>query len=186
MNAWHLKQAVRVLRAGGIVAYPTEAVYGLGCDPGDADSVLVLTTLKRRAVGQGFILIAADLSQVTSLIEMPQGEMGERVRASWPGHVTWVFAASPQVPRWLVGAMGTLAVRVTTHPLASTLCRRFGGPIISTSANLRGAPPARTALDVRGKLPRNAVDYVLSGRVGGRRAPSEIRDARDGRVIRRG
>lgn len=181
-----MKQAVRVLRAGGIVAYPTEAVYGLGCNPGDADSVSVLSALKQRTAGQGFILIAADLLQAESLIEIPDGDMGERVRSSWPGHMTWVCAARPQVPPWLVDTAGTLAVRVTTHPLACTLCREFGGPIISTSANLRGGPPARTALDVRGKFPLHAVDYVLSGEVGGRRAPSEIRDARDGRVIRRG
>ena len=186
MNPWHLKQAVRVLRAGGIIAYPTEAVYGLGCDPGDADSVFVLTALKRRTAGQGFILIAADLSQVTSLIEIPEGKMGEQIRTSWPGHITWVFSAPAKVPPWLVGTAGTLAVRVTTHPLARTLCRGFGGPIISTSANLPGAPPARTALDVRRKLPLNAIDYVLCGDVGGRCAPSEIRDARDGRVIRSG
>lgn len=186
LNLWHLKQAVRVLRAGGIVAYPTEAVYGLGCDPADAASVLALTALKRRVSGQGFIIIAADVSQVTPFIAMPSGPLGESVAASWPGHTTWVFAARPNVPRWLLGTGGTLAVRVTTHPVARSLCEEFGRPVVSTSANLRGAPPARSALDVRGKLPKNTVDYILCGKVGRHRLPSEIRDARDGRVLRKG
>ena len=175
-----------MLRAGGIVAYPTEAVFGLGCAPEHADSVSLLAVLKSRTARQGFILVAADLAQVNPLIEMPEGEMGKTIIDSWPGHVTWVFSARPTVSPWLVGAARTIAVRVTTHPLTKALCREYGGPIISTSANLRGAPPARTALQVRRRLPRGVVDYILSGRVGGYISPSEIRDARDGRVLRKG
>ena len=185
-NSWHLKRARRVLSQGGVIAYPTEAVYGLGCDPWDAQGVFVLTALKQRATGQGFILIAADLSQVSELVNFPAGKMGERVMASWPGHTTWVFDARTGAPPWLVGDGGTIAVRVTSHPLAKSLCLAFGGPIISTSANLRGRTPARTALQVRARLPKEAVDYILCGEVGGRRAPSEIRDARSGNVIRKG
>ena len=177
---------MRILRTGGIVAYPTEAVYGLGCDPGNPDAVSVLTTVKRRCARQGFILIAADLQQAIALIKMPEGQMGDTVRASWPGHTTWVFPAGAGAPPWLTGVTDTLAVRVTAHPLAASLCRAFGSPIVSTSANLRGAPPAKTALEVREGLPAKTVDYILCGRVGGHLTPSEIRDARDGRVLRRG
>lgn len=186
LNPWHLHRARQVLRRGGIVAYPTEAVYGLGCDPWNAQGVLALTDLKRRSAGQGFILIAADFAQISELIEMPDGEIGERVMTSWPGHTTWVFDARAGTPPWLLGAASTLAVRVTAHPLTKSLCQAFGNPIVSTSANLRGTTPARTALQVRAKLPRDAVDYVLCGEVGGHYAPSEIRDARDGTVIRKG
>ena len=186
VNPWHLKRARRVLRQGGVIAYPTEAVYGLGCDPWDAKGVFGLTNLKRRSAGQGFILIASELSQVRELVKFPDGEMAERVIASWPGHTTWIFDAGKEAPPWLVGDAGTLALRVTSHPLAKSLCQSFGRPIISTSANMHGRTPARTALQVRTSLPRAAVDYILCGEVGGRRTPSEIRDARNGKVIRKG
>ena len=174
------------LRAGGIVAYPTEGVYGLGCDPDDQRSVTRLAGIKHRNPGQGFILIACSLEQVAPLVKLPDGEMAEVLRTSWPGHTTWVFLAADRVPDWLTGQGRTLAARVTAHPTAAALCRCFGGPIISTSANRRGLPPARTALAVRLRLPRNSFDYVLSGRVSANCGPSEIRDIRDNRVIRPG
>lgn len=184
-SVWHLKQAVQALRAGGVVAYPTEAVYGLGCDPMNARAVLRLLAIKRRAQDKGLILIAAHRDQLESLLLPQPEETMAPVLASWPGPTTWLLPAAAHVPVWLTGGGECVAVRVTAHPLAADLCLRFGGPVVSTSANPSGVPAPRSALGARRMIGKR-VDYFLSGRTGPGVRPSEIRDARDGRVLRVG
>ncbi len=144
-----------------------------------------LLALKRRPDSKGVILIAADESQLAPFLGPIDPAMGARVRASWPGPVTWLMPASEQVPRWIVGRHDTLAVRVTAHPIAAALCRAFGGALVSTSANRSGRPPARSALRTR-LLFGADIDLVVSGPLGGQARPTAIIDARDGRVIRAG
>jgi L-threonylcarbamoyladenylate synthase len=180
-----LRHVVRLLRTGGVIAYPTEAVYGLGCDPDDEIAVRRILALKRRPAAKGLILIAADFEQLKPYLLPPGDAELDRIRAVWPGPVTWLLPARPEVPRWLRGDHETLAVRVTAHPLSAELCRAFGKPLVSTSANRAGRPPARTALAVRRQLGRG-VDLVLNGRLGASARPSEIRDLASGRVIRAG
>jgi L-threonylcarbamoyladenylate synthase len=175
--------AARTLRAGGVVAYPTEAVYGLGCDPFNEKAVMRLLAIKGRAVDKGLILIAADHEQLEPLLSPCSADTLAPVLESWPGPSTWILPAHPRVPVWLTGGRSGVAVRVTAHPLAASLCRRFGGPLVSTSANRRGRPPARTVLGARRAL-GSRVDYFLSGPTGGGVGPSVIRDARDGRLLR--
>jgi len=178
-----LREAVRILRHGGVVAYPTEAVYGLGCDPLDEDAVLRILALKERPVTKGVILIAANFAQLRPFVRpLPPAQMGP-VIASWPGPHTWLLPASPDTPEWLTGDHDTLAVRVTAHPLAAALCRELGSPLVSTSANRTGRPPARSALQVHLRL-GDAVDDILGGSVGGLDAPTPIRDARSGALVR--
>ena len=184
-KAWQLRWAVRTLRAGGIVAYPTEAVYGLGCDPFNEDAALRLLAMKGRAMDKGLVLIAANRDQLKPLLR-PQGDDAMvPVLATWPGPNTWILPADPRVPVWLTGGGDGIAVRVTAHPLAASLCALFGGPLVSTSANASGRPPARNVLQARRAL-GSRVDYFLTGPTGGAARPSEIRDARDGRVLRAG
>lgn len=185
MSPFHLRTARRILQAGGIVAYPTEAVYGLGCDPRNPDAVMRLLALKQRPWQKGMILIATDLQQLGPFLLPMTADIEARVLASWPGPVTWLLPARPEVPYWLRGEHRTLAVRVTAHPLAAALCRIFGGPIVSTSANLAGHEPARSALRVQREL-GESVDYILHGALGELAQPTEIRDAQTGRVIRAG
>ena len=185
MTPFQLRRTVGVLRAGGLIAYPTEAVFGLGCDPFAPHAVQALLDLKARPMEKGLILIAADLAQLTDLLEPLDTRTRLKVQRTWPGPVTWLLPAKPEVPGWLRGKHPELAVRVTGHPLAAALCRAFGGPLVSTSANRAGRPPARTALQVRRTF-GDAVDYVVSGEVGGQDRPSEIRDASTDRIIRAG
>jgi L-threonylcarbamoyladenylate synthase len=180
---WQVREAARRLRAGGVVAYPTEGVWGLGCDPGDAKAVDRVIALKGRPRNMGLIVLAADLDQVADWVELPGGAMGARLRASWPGFVTWVLPARPRVPARLTGGRGTLAVRVSAHPLAAALSREAGMPLVSTSANPHGRPPARSALDVR-RYFGNALDAVVHGPLGGAAGPSPIYDARTGACLR--
>lgn len=185
MNAWQLRRAVHTLRAGGVVAYPTEAVYGLGCDPWNEHAILRLLAIKGRALDKGLIVIAANHDQLAPLVR-PEAmqDMAKRLQG-WPGPTTWLLPAARTAPSWLTGGSGCIAARVTVHPLAASLCRAFAAPLVSTSANKSGRPPARSALKARRSLGRE-VDYFLSGRTGGAARPSEIRDARDGRVLRAG
>ena len=185
LNVWRLRWAVRALRAGGVVAYPTEAVYGIGCDPFNEHAALRLLAIKGRAIDKGLILIAANHDQLELLLLPQSAETMAPVLESWPGPTTWVLPADPRVPVWLTGGSDCIAVRVTAHPLAASLCERFGGPLVSTSANPSGRPPARTALQARRAL-GSRVDFFLTGPTGGAARPSEIRDARDGRLLRAG
>jgi len=178
------RSIVGMLRAGGIIAYPTEAVFGLGCDPLNPVAVLRLLAIKRRPVAKGLILIAADLGQLEPFIEPLDPAAQAKLAATWPGPVTWL-APARLAPVWLRGDHDTLAVRVTAHPVAAALCRRWGGPLVSTSANIGGRPSARTGLAVRRRLGQ-WVDQVAPGAVGGAGRPTEIRDLATGRVIRAG
>jgi L-threonylcarbamoyladenylate synthase len=183
MSPFRLRIAARVLRTGGVVAYPTEGVFGLGCDPLDPDAVRRVLDLKGRSARKGLILIAADYAQVRPFVLPPGKQLGRRLRADWPGPVTWVLPAAPGVPPWLTGGRDTLAARVTAHPLAAGLCRAFGRCLVSTSANRSGGRPARSALAVR-CLFGDAVDLILSGPLGGLRGPTPIRDGTSGKVLR--
>lgn len=180
-----LRLAARIMRQGGVVAYPTEAVFGLGCDPWNGEAVTRLLAMKRRDVAKGLILIAADISQLDPFVErLPEDRMAE-IRASWPGPNTWLLPARPTTPRWLTGRFDTLAVRVIGHPLAAALCRVYGGALVSTSANQASHRPARTALQVRLALAEGP-DAILVGDCVGSSQPSCIRDGRTGRVLRAG
>lgn len=183
MSPFRLRLAARLLRGGGIVAYPTEGVYGLGCDPLNPLAVQRVLQLKGRSARKGLILIAADYAQVRPFLRPPGKQLSRRLRDDWPGPVTWVLPAAAAVPGWLTGGRDTLAVRVTSHLLAAALCRAFGRALVSTSANRSGGRPARSALDVR-RLFGDAVDLILHGALGGLRGPTPIRDATSGRLLR--
>ncbi len=180
---WKLREAARCFRRGGLIAYPTEAVYGLGCDPLNEAAMTALLRLKQRPAEKGVILIAADFDQLRPFIKsLAEPEM-ERIFGSWPGPNTWLLPAAEHLPFWLTGTHTTLAVRVTAHPLAAALCRACGSPIVSTSANRSGQHPARSALQVRLRL-GGPVDCIINAPLGNSRAPSTIRDGATGRVIR--
>jgi L-threonylcarbamoyladenylate synthase len=175
--------AVAALRHGGVIAYPTEAVYGLGCDPFDEAAVARLFELKQRPPAQGVLLIAADFAQVEKFIGAAPPEAIARARATWPGPQTWVLPRSAQTPAWLTGTHDGIALRVTAHPPAAQLCRAFGGALVSTSANRHGEPPARTAAEVRSAF-GGELAYILDAPAGGLERPTPIRNAIDGEIIR--
>lgn len=185
MSPQRLRLASHWLRRGGVIAYPTEAVYGVGCDPRCEVAVRRILALKRRPPDKGMILIAADFSQLEPWLLALAPADRERLAAEWPGPVTWLVPARLDVPRWLRGAHSTLAVRVTAHPLAAALCRAAGTALVSTSANSAGRRPARSALAVRRQLGRG-IDFLLAGALGSARRPSEIRELASGRVVRAG
>lgn len=181
-SGFALQRAVQLLQSGGVLAYPTEAVYGLGCDPLNRRAVERILEIKRRPVEKGLILIASRFQQLKPFLQAQPPEIQARLDESWPGPVTWLVPADPATPRWLRGVHETLAVRVTAHPLAAALCDAFGGAIVSTSANPTGYAPARTALQARLRCP--GVDLILHGATGRLTRPTPIRDAVTGKVFR--
>lgn len=183
MNPWHLRLAAIAVCRDGVIAYPTEAVYGLGCRPDSRSAVHRILRLKRRPGGMGLILLAAEAEQLDALVSYA-GIDRDRVWSTWPGPVTWLLPPGRLAPPWVLGSGGRVAVRVTAFAPARALCERTG-PLVSTSANPHGRPPARTAARVRAYFP-GRLDYVAPGRCGGRVLPSEIRDGRSGAVLRKG
>ena len=166
-------RAAQVLIAGGLIAYPTEAVFGIGCDPAQDDALLRLMALKGRDAEKGFILLAATRDQLEPWIREP--DETQRMRP--------VADAAPGVSALLTGGRGTVAARVTAHPLAAELCRQAGRAIVSTSANRSGQEALIEASAVMDSL-GDGLDCILAGEVGDLGGPTEIRDARSGEVLR--
>ncbi len=179
----HLEAAVTVVRQGGLLVYPTEAVFGLGCDPEQLDAVQRVLTVKQRPAHKGLILLASDLGQLDKYLLPVSAELLARIQPSWPGPVTWLLPARPQVSPLLRGEHATLAVRISAHPVCQALCTALGHPLVSTSANLAGEAAATDVADVRQSL-ANSIDFMLDLPLGGRSKPSEIRDAVTGHIVR--
>ena len=176
-----LSVAQDLLQSGRLLAYPTEAVYGLGCDPFNRQAVEALLALKQRSPQQGLILVVADWSQVFPLVQALLPQQLEQLRASWPGHVTWLCPKSALVPSWISGDHDTVALRMTAHPVARQLCGH--GPLVSTSANRHGLDPAKTDLELQQQFPEG-LDAVMAGDLGTSAQPSSIYDLRTGARLR--
>jgi len=177
--------AVEKLRAGHVIAYPTEAVYGLGCDPANESAVRNLLVLKGRHESAGLILIASEFAQLKPWVSDVSEKLIARAMHCWPGPVTWLFPRAAGVPDYVAGRHDTIAVRITAHEPSRVLCEAFGSALISTSANHTTGKPARSADEVAGYFGSN-IAGILAGALGRGEAPSEIRDLASGNVIRPG
>ena len=170
------------LRRGGLVAYPTESCYGLGCDPRNPRALKRLIQLKGRDAAKGLLLIADHVKRLQAFMRPLRAADLTRMQRTWPGPVTWVVPASNACPPLLTGGRTTIAVRVTAHPGAARLCRSLGIALVSTSANKSGKKPAKTAAECRRIF--GAQVRVIAGRIGPRRRPSTLIDLATGTVLR--
>jgi L-threonylcarbamoyladenylate synthase len=177
--------AVDQLRAGHVIAYPTEAVYGLGCDPANESAIRALLALKGRAESAGFVLIASEFSQLLPWIAKLDDSLINRAAQTWPGPVTWLFPRAAGVPDYVAGKHETIALRITAHEPSRALCEAFGSALISTSANHTSHQPARSVAEVEAYF-GDQLGGILAGSLGGSNNPSEIRDLVSGRIIRKG
>jgi L-threonylcarbamoyladenylate synthase len=168
------------LQQGGVIAYPTEAVFGLGCDPLNKTAIMRLLSLKQRSIDKGLILIASDFSQVADFL-LPLGE--QQIQYTQPSETTWIFPAKKDAPKWITGKFNSIAVRITKHPPVKQLCQSFGSALISTSANLSGQKPAKSSDEVIAQF-KELLDGVLDREVGKLLKPTEIRDSVSGKVVR--
>jgi len=183
ISAQSIHHAVQVLKEGGIIAYPTEAVYGLGCLPDKVKAIKHLLKLKQRPVEKGLILLAAEFSQLEPYIAPLDKEVQQKILSSWPGPVTWVVPTSAQTSSLIRGKFQTVAIRISAHPIVRQLCRQCQSAIISTSANITGQEMSYSALDVHSHF-KDQLDYILDGKLGESDKPTIIKDALTDEVIR--
>ena len=195
MNTWHLQQARRCVEQGGVIAYPTEAVWGLGCDPNNEQALQRILDLKQRPWQKGMLLVAASLQQLDDVLLPLSVDDRQQLDATWPGPVTWVLpcveSVSPLLRGETLNEQPMLAVRITAQPQLRALCQQ-AGPLVSTSANPAGREPARSLVQLRQYFKpatlqqrngRNVIDFVLPGSLGDQKQPSQIRTL-DGRRLR--
>jgi L-threonylcarbamoyladenylate synthase len=178
-----LKLAVEVIRSGGIIAYPTESVFGLGCDPFNEDAVKNLLQLKQRSVDQGLILVASHIRQIVPLIQPIEANDLARALKTWPGHYTWVFPPSKIVPDWISGKNGSIAIRLSMHPIVVQLCTQLNQPLVSTSANLSNQDNLNSIKDIK-TIFGDKIGFYLDAPVGNAKKPSTIQDAHNLKTYR--
>jgi len=185
MSAFKIQQAVRCLKGGGLVAYPTESVYGVGCDPFNADAVYRLLALKHRDEAKGLILVAANRYQVETLLQdLSDQQLNLLEQSSLAEPLTCLLAdENDHIPPWIKGRHSRVAIRISRHPMVQELCLLFGGAIVSSSANITGFPSAKSPLQVRQQL-QGGLDYLLVGQLGGAHKPSRIQDLCNNTIIR--
>ena len=176
-----IARAADVLLRGGVIAYPTEGVFGLGCLPDHPLALFRLLNIKQRDAAKGLILIAARAEQFDGYIDLPDGMALPEPDPTYP--VTWIVPPAAGINPVLSGEHGTLAVRLTTNPVARALCEAVDAPLVSTSANLSGKPTARNRYVLRRQF-AGVVDYIVPGDCGPASGPSEIRDMKSGKVLR--
>ncbi len=157
-----LSEAARLLRQGGLIAFPTETSYGLGVDPFNAEALQRLFAVKQRQPDKAVLVLVAEQAQITELVAEVPAVLRRLMAAFWPGPLTLVFPGRSTLPPLLTGGTGNIGIRQSPHPFASQLLHAFGGPITATSANRSGAPPATTAAEIQESL-GSEIDLILDG-----------------------
>ena len=181
MTVTAIQQAAKVLIDGGVVAYPTEGVFGLGCMPHNRDAVSRILHIKRRPIEKGLILVASTPEQLRGwispeyIITFPEPDPG--------APITWIVKAGDKCTPAITGSNDGVAVRLTTHDTAQALCNAVTSALVSTSANLSGEPAVANQEDLSDAL-LEQVDFVVPGACGPAAGPSEIRRLHDGSVLR--
>lgn len=183
MNKENINHAVQILKREGVIAYPTEAMFGLGCDINSETAIKKILDLKKRSWEQGLIIVASSWEQVSHLTtKIPEANYN-KIFDSWPGHTTWVFPASLMAPKYITGTHKTIAIRISNHPLVHELCLTFNGPIVSTSANIQGQKPALNPTEVK-SIFGGGIDYIFPGEIGKNTKASTIIDATTLEILR--
>lgn len=183
MDEEQILTAARIIKRGGVVAYPTESCFGLGCDPRNTKAIMRLLRLKKRSPDKGLILISDCFERLAHFIKALPLDRQEMMHNSWPGPVTWLCPAKPGTSRLLTGKSKSLGIRVTAHPVAARLCRAAGMAMVSTSANVATRPSIRCSNRVLQTFANN-LDFVVEGPIGQQQHPSRIIDVFSGQIFR--
>lgn len=180
-----MTKVFNIFQQGGVIAYPTEAVFGLGCDPDNPEAIKKLLSIKKRPVEKGLILLASNFTQLMPYLDMSQLSPAqiETILSRWPNGITQVLPANPAILSLLTGRFTTIAVRITDQSDVAALCEQTGKPIVSTSANLSGNEPARTWQTLDAKLVP-MIDYVVKGDTLAYLQPSKIINGLTGEIFR--
>jgi L-threonylcarbamoyladenylate synthase len=154
--------SVDVLRAGGIVAFPTETYYGLAVDPFNREALSSLFAAKKRAASKPILTLINSREQLSLLARHVSSKFTLLMDQFWPGPLTLIFDAQENLPSLLTGDTGTIGIRQSSHPVANMLVAAFAGPITATSANISGQAPAITAQEIERYFGAN-INMVLDG-----------------------
>lgn len=180
-------QAAKVLIGGGIIGYPTETVYGIGCNAFNAAAVDRIYELKGRDRGKAMIVIAGDILQVRELVKEIPPAAEKLIDNFWPGPLTIIFHAAERMNAVFRGAHNTIAVRIPDSRISLSLIRQTGFPLISTSANCAGQPPSTTAEEVAAVF-GSQLDLIIDGGPTPAKMPSTVVDVTrvPVRIVRQG
>lgn len=188
MNENHFKSSLlyctQILHSKNVIAYPTESMFGLGCDPTSRKAVTKLLSLKKRSIKKGFILVASDFNQIKMYIDESRlsKEQIKKLFFYWPGPFTFLLPANSKAPSWITGQFNTVAVRISAHFEIIKLCNFFGKALISTSANITSQPPCMTPEEISESF---GSDFpLLYGKIGNEKNPSRIINIVNGNLIR--
>lgn len=187
MTNFDLSNALTVLRNQGVIAYPTESVFGLGCDPDDDIAIQKILELKKRPQHKGLILIAANIEQLKNYADFSELTDSQitSINNTWPGPFTWVVPVQKSLSKLISGDFDSVAVRVSAHPVVQQLCSEFGKPIISTSANLSGLEACVNAVEVKLMFVDNPLlENIIEADVSGLDNTSQIHNAITGQRLR--
>lgn len=177
-----IRHATHQIRRGGVIAYPTDTVYGLGCDPMDVEAVNRLCQLKQRDISKGLILLGNKIELFSSYIKPLSGAQ-IKIICQTKAPTSWIVPASNSAPAWLTGNRDTLVIRITQHSLVSILCNQLGHPLVSSSANPGGHKPAINVFQVHQYF-HHKVDAILVSTQTSSGQPSTIRQLATGEVLR--
>lgn len=184
-NELTVSNEIEALTQGKLIVYPTEAVWGIGCDPANERAVMSLLEAKQRPVEKGLILVAANLSQCLEYFDYEAVPIEKRAEifSSWPGPITWLLPAKSSTPTWITGGSDVIAIRISAHPTIQRICKTFNKPIISTSANITGTPVC-TELNDAQRVFGNKVAFYVDEALGGNTKPSVIQHSITGEIFR--
>lgn len=177
------QHAISVIQSGGIIVYPTESIYGLGCNPFKEEAVLNLLSLKKRSVKKGLILIASHVQQILPLIQPIVANDLARALKTWPGHHTWIFPKSSLTPTWVSGSFDTIAVRVSSHPIVKVLCDKLDLPLVSTSANLTNHTALKSINEIKIQF-GDKIDAYINAPLGNQAKASKMTVAHSSKQLR--
>jgi len=183
MSPWALNRLAHAVSRGAIFGYPTDTIWGFGCHPLNASSVVRILQIKNRKPDKGLILLSSKLEYCSRYLEL-EGEALDPIRQANDHPTTWLVPASESCPLWIRGNFPTVAIRITNHPLLRYLCDRLQAPIVSTSANRAGKATVRNSLQMREQF-GDELDFIVGGFSTGSNKPSEIKSLLNGTIIRK-
>ncbi len=178
-----LQKASQIVADGGVIAYPTESCFGLGCYPKNSTAVKRILQLKHRSASKGMILIGSDFYHLRPYIKELPEQLIEKMLNSWPAAITWLVPAAHWVPDWLTGDSDKIAIRIPGHAIARELCRICDHALVSTSANKAGQPACVKKNQIE-RIFATEIDYIVDYPCGRSTRPSKIIDIESETVIR--
>ena len=177
----YIEKASKIILNGGVIAYPTEGVFGLGCLPNNYEAVYRILKIKKRDINNGLIVIASKLEQLNGWTDLTSSEVNRIKNES--EIVTWIVKKTNLVPAWVSGEHNSIAIRLTRHPTASAICNASGSALISTSANISGEGPTNNQKELRKQF-CDIVDYIVPGECDMKVGSSMIKIIETGKIIR--